>query len=51
MKDGLVGDPDIYLGGKLKQAVLPNGVAAWGLSSSKYVKEAISNVEKYLAKN
>ena len=51
MKDGLIGDPDIYLGGKLKKAVLPNGVTAWGMSSSKCIKEAISNVEKYLAKN
>ena len=51
MKDKSIGDPDIYLGGKLRQATLPNGVTAWGMSSSKYVKEAIDNVEKYLSKN
>ena len=35
MKDGLIGDPDIYLGAKLKQMELPNGVKARALSSSK----------------
>ena len=51
MKPGSIGDPDIYLGTKLKQTMLPNGVVAWGMSSSKYVQEAISHVEEYLAKN
>jgi hypothetical protein len=32
-----VGDPDIYLGTKLKETQLPNGVLVWGLSPSKYV--------------
>ena len=35
VKDELIGDPDIYLGGELRQATLPNGVTAWGVSSSK----------------
>ena len=48
MKPGSIGDPDVYLGTKLKPVVLPNGVVAWGLSSSKYVQEAISNIDKYL---
>ena len=51
MKSGSVGDPDNYLGNKLKKTVLPNGVEAWGLSSSKYVQEAIANVERYLEAN
>ena len=52
MKEGSIGDPDIYLGGKLREVtLLPNGVSAWSLSSSKYVQEAIANVEKYLSKN
>jgi hypothetical protein len=32
MKPSSVGDPDIYLGAKLKQTQIPNGVMAWGLS-------------------
>ena len=49
MKDGLIGDPDIYLGAKVKQMELPNGVKAWALSSSKYIQEAMQNCKKYLA--
>jgi hypothetical protein len=36
-----VGNPDIYLGAKLKETRLPNGVMAWGLSPSKYVVQAV----------
>jgi hypothetical protein len=48
MKPGSIGDPDIYLGNKLKLATLPSGVVCWGLSSSKYVNEAISQLEHSL---
>jgi len=51
MKPGSIDDPDVYLGSKMKPTTLPNGVEAWGLSSSKYIQEAISNVEKYLAEH
>ena len=51
MKPGSIGDPDIYLGTKLKPTLLPNGVVAWGMSSSKYVQEAVANVDRYLASN
>ena len=51
MKPGSIGDPDMYLGTKLKPTVLSNGVVAWGMSSSKYVREAVSNVDRYLASN
>ena len=50
MKKGSIGDPDIYLGAKLKEHVLPNGVKAWGKSPSKYIQEAVKNVEDYLKK-
>ena len=50
MKPGSIGDPDIYLGAKLRKTTLPNGVEAWGLSPSKYVQDAIANVEKWLDK-
>jgi hypothetical protein len=37
------------VGAKLKKNVLPNGVVAWGMSSSKYVQSAVHNVQNYLA--
>ena len=51
MKPGSIGEPDIYLGAKLKQVMLDNGVYAWGLSSSKYVQESVRNAENYLGEN
>ena len=51
MKPGSIGDPDMYLGGKLRKVTLPNGVEAWSISPSKYVKEAVRNIEEYLDKN
>ena len=39
-----MGDPDIYLGGKLRICFMTNGVECWSLSASKYVQEAIRNV-------
>ena len=51
MKPGSIGDPDMYLGGKLRTTRLPNGVQAWGVSSSKYVQEAVRNVEKYVSEH
>ena len=47
MKPGSIGHPDIYLGAKLRQVQLPNGVYAWSLSASKYVQEAVRNVKDY----
>ena len=48
MKPGSIGNPDMYLGGKLKPMTMPNSVVSWAISSSKYVQEAVSNVETYL---
>ena len=48
MKPGSIGDPDIYLGSKLRKVILDNGVYAWSSSPSKYVQDAVSNVERYL---
>jgi hypothetical protein len=55
MKPGSIGDPDIYLGGKISQVEVDNegsefALTAWGLSPTKYVQAAINNVEEYLAK-
>jgi hypothetical protein len=49
MKEGSIQVPTFYLGAKLKKTVLPNGVVAWGMSSSKYVQSAVQNVKEYLA--
>jgi hypothetical protein len=37
------------LGVKLKNTVLPNGVVAWSMKSSKYVQSSVQNVQYYLA--
>jgi hypothetical protein len=49
MKEGSIQVPTFYLGAKPKKTVLPNGVVAWGMSSSKYVHYAVQNVKEYLA--
>lgn len=48
MKPGSIGDPDIYLGAKLRLVQLDNGVSAWSASPSKYVQDAVANVDAYL---
>jgi hypothetical protein len=48
LKPSLVGDPDIYLGTKLKMTQLNNGIWAWGFSLSKYVAQAVKNCAKHL---
>jgi hypothetical protein len=51
LKPDSVGDPDIYLGAKLRQTRLENGVWAWALSPSKYVHQAVRNCETHLKEN
>jgi hypothetical protein len=48
MKEGSIQVPTFYLGAKLQKTVLPNGVVAWGMSSSKYVHYAVQNVQDYM---
>jgi hypothetical protein len=48
MKEGSIGPPDIYLGAKMSKVTLANGVEAWAKSPSKYVQEAVQNIEDYL---
>ena len=49
VKPESMGDPDMYLGAKLRKVILPNGVEAWSASPSKYVQEAVKNIVEYLA--
>jgi hypothetical protein len=49
MKEGSIQVPTFYSGANLKKTVLPNGVVAWGMSSSKYLQSAVQNVKEYLA--
>ena len=48
MKESSMGDPDLYLGAKLRRFRMPNGVVSWVQSPSKYVQEAVKNVETHL---
>ncbi len=48
LKEESIGKPSIYLGGKVSQVTLENGVQAWSFSSSQYVQAAVKNVESYL---
>jgi hypothetical protein len=50
MNPGSIMEPDLYLGYKLKKTVMPNDVVAWGISSSKYVRTVVQNVQEYLKK-
>ena len=47
MKKNSIGDPDIYLGAKLRKVTLQNNVVAWSLSPSKYVQETVKNVKDH----
>jgi hypothetical protein len=48
MKPESMGDPDIYLGCKLRlHVVAGTGVQAWLQSPSKYIQEAVRNAEAY----
>lgn len=48
LKEKSIGPPKIYLGGRMRQVKLENGMNAWTFSSSQYVQAAVSNVETYL---
>jgi hypothetical protein len=50
-KEGSIGDPEFYLGAKLRGRTLPNGVHAWSMSSSKCIQAAVANVKAYHRQN
>jgi hypothetical protein len=45
-----IGPPSQYLGGKLCEVTLKNGMNAWTFGSGQYVQAAVPNVEDHLAK-
>ena len=50
VKENSIHPPNIYLGGKLRPVTLPSGKICWGQSASKYVQEAVRNLEDWLKK-
>jgi hypothetical protein len=48
-KEGSIKVPNFYVSSKLKKNVLPNGVIAWDMKSSKYVQSAVQNIQEYLS--
>ena len=51
LKQESIGEPTIYLGGKVWKVQRDNGVKAWAFGSSQYVQAAVSNVENWLSKD
>ena len=51
MKTGSIGDPDVYLGAKVKPMKMNNDVTAWAISLNKYLHEAINSCEKWIQEN
>ena len=51
IKAGSIGDPDIYLGAKVKPMKMNNGVTGWAIRPSKYINEVIKNCEKWIQEN
>ena len=48
LKPSLINYTEIYLGAKLNNMRLENGLWAWANIPARYVKELVANVEKYL---
>ncbi len=51
LKPESVGPPKFYLGGKLSQIELSNGVLAWSVSANMYIQQALNNLESILDKH
>lgn len=50
IKEKSIGVPTQYLGNKVSQVTMQNGLKCWSFSSSQYVQSAVKNVEEYLSK-
>ena len=51
LKPDSIGPPKLYLGGKLAKLELPNDVISWTISTSKYIQQALKNLEFILDKH
>ena len=51
LKPESIGPPKLYLGGKLSQLDLPNGVRTWTISASTYIQQSLNNLEGILKKH
>ena len=51
LKDDKIDEPEDYLGATLEKMILLDGSECWSMSSAKYVKSAVQNVEETLAKS
>ena len=49
LKESSIGPPSQYLGGKIQNVLLENGIECWAFGSSQYVQEAVKNVKSYLS--
>ena len=50
LKESSIGPPTQYLGNKVSNVTLANGLTAWTFSSSQYTQSAVKNVKESLAK-
>ena len=50
IKESSIGPPTQYLGNKVSNVTLANGLTAWTFSSSQYTQSAVKNVKESLAK-
>ncbi len=48
LQEESIGKPTNYLGGKLREVTLDNGITAWAFGSCQYAQAAVKNVEDYL---
>lgn len=51
VKPKSIGPPTQYLGNKVSEVTMENGVRCWSFSSSQYIQNAVNNVESYLSKS
>ncbi len=50
LRDESIGPSSNYLGGKLREITLENGVRAWAFGSCQYAQSTVRNVEEHLMK-
>ena len=51
LKDDKIDEPEDYLGDTLEKMILSDGSECWSMSSAKYVKAAVKNVDDTLEKS